>query len=365
MRRRADCQVLENRVGERAAFGDLLCDFDNPCYLSQDDSQIGHSMPANGTAINLEGANDAHKTGIDLLLAAFGEQHLGGQLAPGQAALEGFAHHVRVAAQSLATVLAPAHHRIQVLIPEQGELTEGVQPTLDQSPDEREIDLGTAIADLAVFVQVEDADVGQLGRLQPFVKVAGDPFQVGPTLPEAVDPGRVEVDADKAAGRQDSFAFRAGRGSASRSRPSVRTSRSAAGCGRRLPRAERRPRAGRGGCLPGRPFSRGCRRRRTGGRKGKSFSRFLQRDRGCSRLYPASRFVFFACRQDHIRRAPDRVLRLWRSTLYPKLVMVDQVVRREDSGRKQFYVKWRNITTGQLVGLKADQLDSYSEEGRP
>ena len=61
----------------------------------------------------------------------------------------------------------------------------------------------------------------------------------------------------------------------------------------------------------------------------------------------------------------DRVLRLWRSTLYPKLVMVDQVVRREDSGRKQFYVKWRNITTGQLVGLKADQLDSYSEEGRP
>jgi hypothetical protein len=29
--------------------------------------------------------------------------------------------------------MAPAHYRIQVLIPEQGELPEGVQPALDQS----------------------------------------------------------------------------------------------------------------------------------------------------------------------------------------------------------------------------------------
>ena len=67
--------------------------------------------------------------------------------------------------------------------------------------------VGAAIADLAVFVEVEDADVGQLGRVQPFVEVAGDPFQVGPPLAEAVDAGRVEIDADKAAGRQDAFAF--------------------------------------------------------------------------------------------------------------------------------------------------------------
>src|SRR5205823_2311832 len=132
-------------------------------------------------------------------LTALGEQHPGGQLAPGQAALEGFAHHVRVAAQRLAAVLAAAHDRIQVLIPEQGELPESVQPALDQSANEREIDLRTAVADLAVFVEVEDADIRQGGRLQLFVEVAGDPFHVGPALAEAVDAGRVEVDADKAA----------------------------------------------------------------------------------------------------------------------------------------------------------------------
>jgi hypothetical protein len=118
-------------------------------------------VAATGTAINLEGANDAHEAGIDLLLAAFGQQHLGGQLAPGKAAPEGFAHHVRVPAQSLATVLPAAHHRVKVLIPEKGELTELVQTTLDQSSDEIEIDLRTAVADLAVLIQVEDADVGQ------------------------------------------------------------------------------------------------------------------------------------------------------------------------------------------------------------
>ena len=53
---------------------------------------------------------------------------------------------------SIATaVLTPAHHRIQVLIPEKGELTECVQPALDQAPNEREIDLCTAITDLAVL----------------------------------------------------------------------------------------------------------------------------------------------------------------------------------------------------------------------
>ena len=51
-----------------------------------------------------------------------------------------------------------------------------------------------------LFVQLEDADVGQLGSFQPGVQVAGDPFHVGPESPEAVDPGRVEVDADEAPG---------------------------------------------------------------------------------------------------------------------------------------------------------------------
>ena len=37
--------------------------------------------------------------------------------------------------------------------------------------------------------------------LQQFIKVAGDPFQIRPLRAEAVEPGRVEIDADKAAGR--------------------------------------------------------------------------------------------------------------------------------------------------------------------
>ena len=71
------------------------------------------------------------------------------------------------------------------------------------------------VADLAVGVQVEDADVGQLGRVQPFVEVAGDPFQVRPPLPEAVDACRVEIDADEAAGRQHAFALQQVEGAAS------------------------------------------------------------------------------------------------------------------------------------------------------
>ena len=44
----------------------------NPGDLSQDDSQIGHSMAANGTAIDLECANDADKAVVDLLFTGFG-----------------------------------------------------------------------------------------------------------------------------------------------------------------------------------------------------------------------------------------------------------------------------------------------------
>ena len=39
-------------------------------HLSQDDAQIGHAVPADGPAIDLEGAKDADETGVDRLLAA-------------------------------------------------------------------------------------------------------------------------------------------------------------------------------------------------------------------------------------------------------------------------------------------------------
>jgi hypothetical protein len=73
--------------------------------------------------------------------------------------------------------------------------------------DQGEIRFGAAVADFAVFVEVEDADVGQLGRLQLFVQISGYPFQVRPALPEFGDPDRVKVDPDKAAGRQHTLAF--------------------------------------------------------------------------------------------------------------------------------------------------------------
>lgn len=92
-----------------------------PGDLAQKDAQIGLAVAANGTAINLERAQDTDKTSIDLLLGSVGKQYCWQQLAPGQTAAEGFAHHVRVAAQSLAMVLATPRHRIKVLIPEKGE----------------------------------------------------------------------------------------------------------------------------------------------------------------------------------------------------------------------------------------------------
>src|SRR5262245_19268756 len=101
----------------------------------QDEPQIGHAVPANGAAINLKRSEDTDESGIDLVLAPFREQRLRGQLAPWQTAPEGLAHHVRVAAQRLAATLTAAHHRDQILVPEQCELTERVQPALDQSAD--------------------------------------------------------------------------------------------------------------------------------------------------------------------------------------------------------------------------------------
>ncbi len=59
---------------------------------------------------------------------------------PKQTTRERLAHHVRVPAQRLAAFLAVAHHGIQVLVPEEGELAEPGQAALDQAPDQMEID---------------------------------------------------------------------------------------------------------------------------------------------------------------------------------------------------------------------------------
>src|SRR5206468_10199650 len=100
----------------------------SPAYSSQYDPQIGHPVPASGTAIDLEGAEHAHESGIDLRFAPFREQHGRSQLAAGQAAAEGFADHVRMAAQGLATVPPAPDHGVEVLIPKQGEFAERLQP---------------------------------------------------------------------------------------------------------------------------------------------------------------------------------------------------------------------------------------------
>ena len=76
------------------------------------------------------------------------------------------------------------HDRIQVLVPEQRELAELRQAALHQPSHKMEIDTCILVADRAVLIQVEDADVRQPFRahklLAPLVdlpvEVAGDPW---------------------------------------------------------------------------------------------------------------------------------------------------------------------------------------------
>src|SRR5688572_952260 len=105
-------------------------------------------------------------------------------------------------AKCLTTVSSTARDSIEVLVPKQGELAELLQATLNEGADEIEIDPGVGIAHCAVFVQVEYADIGQFFAIQELVEIAGQPFQIRPLLPEALNPRRVEVDAHKAAQRQ-------------------------------------------------------------------------------------------------------------------------------------------------------------------
>jgi hypothetical protein len=93
------------------------------------------------------------------------------------------------------------------LVPEQREFAEPRQAAPHEAVDQREIGLGAAAADIAVFVEIEDADVGHLGRVEVFVKVAGNPFQIGPAPAKAVDASRIEIDADKPAPRQHAIAL--------------------------------------------------------------------------------------------------------------------------------------------------------------
>ena len=181
--------------------------FPNGTCSAQQEAQIGHAMPAHGTAIHFKRSQYTNLSGIDSYLTAFREQHRRGQFAPRQTTPEHFAHPVGMAAQRLAAILSAAHYRVQVLIPEESELSEVVQPPLDQTTEERKIGHRASLADFAVLVQVENADVGQLGCFKPFVKIAGDPFQVRSSLPKAINPRRVEIDADESAGSQYAFAF--------------------------------------------------------------------------------------------------------------------------------------------------------------
>src|SRR5258708_4098577 len=130
-------------------------------------------MSALLAAVDFERAENTNVIRVNYRLTPRRQQHDRGQLAARQAALQDARYDVCVAAQRLAAMLPATRHGIEVLIPEQREFAERVEPAPYQAVNQREIGLGAAVADLAVFVEIEDADIGHLGRMQVFVKVAG------------------------------------------------------------------------------------------------------------------------------------------------------------------------------------------------
>ena len=54
------------------------------------------------------------------------------------------------------------------------------------------------VADLAVRIQIENADVGEFRAIEQLIEISCKPFQIGSLLPKAVDPGLIEIDTDKA-----------------------------------------------------------------------------------------------------------------------------------------------------------------------
>ena len=95
---------------------------------------------------------------------SLGQKHLRRQFAARQTALERTANHLGVAARRSAPLLPPAHHGVEILIPEQGKFAEAFHAPQRQAADEVEISQAVRVADFAVSVKVENGDVGQLRR---------------------------------------------------------------------------------------------------------------------------------------------------------------------------------------------------------
>jgi hypothetical protein len=146
--------------------------------------------------IHLERAKDADEPGIDFVLAAWRQQRVKSTRG-GQAAVKGFRNHVCVA-RSLTTAWRDARpHR--GLDSRRGRIHRTYPATLDQSPDEGK-STATSIADLSVFVQIEDADVGQFRCLSRSYRLpATTSSQAG--VVGSRRSGGVQIDADKAARR--------------------------------------------------------------------------------------------------------------------------------------------------------------------
>ncbi len=113
-------------------------------------------------------------------------------------------------------LVPPPHHGIEILIPEESEFAEPLQASANQCADELEVAPRVGIPHLAVLVEVEDADVGELRRIQPFVEIGRDPFQIRSLTPKAFDPRRIEIHADEAPWCERAFAFEQFQGPQSR-----------------------------------------------------------------------------------------------------------------------------------------------------
>src|SRR5207245_3813903 len=118
------------------------------------DPQIRHAMARHSPAIYLKRAQSAEKTRVDLILAAVWQQHAGSEFPARQTTPQRPAHCIRMAAQGVATVSPAAAHRIEVLIPEQGEFPEPGQAALHQSADQGKIYHRIRMTDFAVLIKV-------------------------------------------------------------------------------------------------------------------------------------------------------------------------------------------------------------------
>jgi len=165
-------------------------------------------MSSRGAAIDFERSDDADKAAIDVHFASGRQQHGRGELTARQAALKDARHHVGMATERLAALFAGGVSRNQDPDSRTMRIPQTFLGAPYQAVNQRKIRLCTAAAHIAVFVEIEDADVGHIGSMKVFVKVAGNPFQVRPAAPKAVDPGRVQIDADKPARFQDAFTFK-------------------------------------------------------------------------------------------------------------------------------------------------------------